>query len=155
MVAVPICSGREHLPLQCAVRHLRFTGPTRFTPRRRSDGLGLFLAPVHHNRLLGTLYTAVSHWQATKYALAVGNVADGGLCPGGSHIGCFLFWSRRRSWPDTKPTRHRGLLRRLQFDSPHHGGSCSGRCGGFISVCAPAPLRRQAWASYLHTSSPT
>src|SRR5829696_6056025 len=56
MVAVPMGSKREHLPLQCAVRHLRLTGPTRFTPRRRSVCLGLFLAAVHHNRLLGVIY---------------------------------------------------------------------------------------------------
>src|SRR5215208_2879865 len=138
MVVGPIWSRPEHLPLQCAVRHLRFTGPTRFTPRRRSDGLGLFLAGAYHNWLLGVLYTAVSHWKATKQALAVGNVAYGGLYFGGSHIGRVLFWSRRWSWPDPKPARYRGLLQRLQFASLHHGGYFSARCGGFISVYAPA-----------------
>src|SRR5688572_13107535 len=102
MAVVPICSRPEHPALQCAVRHLRFTGPTRFTPRGRSDGMGLFLAAAHHNWLLGALDTAVPHWKATRQALAVGRVADVGLYFGGNHIECVHFWSRRWSWPDPK-----------------------------------------------------
>ena len=33
----------------------------------------------------------------------MGDVADGGLCPGGSDVGCVLFWSRRGSGPIRNP----------------------------------------------------
>ena len=46
----------------------------------------------------------------------MGDVADSSLCPGGSRIGCVLFWLGRWSWTDPQSARDRGLLQLLQLD---------------------------------------
>src|SRR5215211_3408638 len=91
----------------------------------------------------GILHPAVSHRKATKQALEMVGLANGGFCRDGSDSRCVLFWSViGYSWPDPKSARDRGFLQRLLRSDSVHYGSSPNRRSGLNSVYTTAPRHR-------------
>src|SRR5215213_10207667 len=102
-----------------------------------------FLGLAYLKWLSGVLRPAVSHRKATKQALEMVGLANGGFCRGGSDSRCVLFWSAiGYSWPDPKSAGDRGFLQHLlQSGSVHHDSSPDPR-SGLSSVSTTAPCHR-------------